>query len=86
MSRDINSKLGNAREGIFQLHYEDTDVFEKIFRLETLTVIEAFKSIGNSFLETESYLIHITRKHNIKKNNLPLLFKKNSIASSNSKQ
>ena len=31
MLRDINSKLGDAREGIFQVHYEDTDVFEKNF-------------------------------------------------------
>ena len=48
MLRDINSKLGDVREGIFQLHHEDTDVL---------------KSIGNSFLETESCLIHITIKH-----------------------
>ena len=48
MLRDINSKLGDVREGIFQLHHEDTDVL---------------KSIGNSFLETESCLIHITTKH-----------------------
>ena len=48
MLRDINSKLGDVREGIFQLHHEDTDVL---------------KSTGNSFLETESCLIHITIKH-----------------------
>ena len=48
MLRDINSKLGDVREGIFQLHHEDADVL---------------KSIDNSFLETESCLIHITTKH-----------------------
>ena len=47
--RDINSKLGDVREGIFQLHHEDTDASEKTFRLETLAVIEVLKSIGNSF-------------------------------------
>ena len=47
--RDINNKLGDVREGIFQLHHEDTDAFEKTFRLETLAVIEVLKSIGNSF-------------------------------------
>ena len=47
--RDINSKLGDVREGIFQLHHEDTDAFEKTFPLETLAVIEVLKSIGNSF-------------------------------------
>ena len=31
MLRDVNSKLGDAREGIFQLHHEDTDGFEKTF-------------------------------------------------------
>ena len=35
----------------------------KTFRLETLAVIEVFKSIGNSFLETEISLIHITTLH-----------------------
>ena len=63
MLRDNNSKLGSAREGIFQLHHVDTDAFEKDPRLETLAVIEVFTSIGNSFLETESSLIHITTKY-----------------------
>ena len=63
MLRDINSKLGDVREGIFQLHHENADPFEKTFRLETSAVIEIFKSIGNSSLETESCLIHITTKH-----------------------
>ena len=58
MSRDINSKLGDAREGIFQLHHEDTDRFEKTFGLETSAVIEVFKSIGN-----RKFFIHITTKH-----------------------
>ena len=60
--KDINRKLGDVREGIHQLHQEDTDVFEKTFWLETSTVIEVFKSIGNSLLETECSLIHITTK------------------------
>ena len=49
MLRDSNSKLGDVWDGIFQLHHEDTDAFEKTFRLETLAVIEVLKSIGNSF-------------------------------------
>ena len=49
MLRDINNKLGDVWDGIFQLHHEDTDAFEKTFRLETLAVIEVLKSIGNSF-------------------------------------
>ena len=57
------SKLRDAREGIFQLHHEDTDAFENTFQLEILAVIEVFKSIGNSFLETEGSLIHIITKH-----------------------
>ena len=63
MLRDINSTLGDVGEGISQLHHEDTDAFEKTSRLETLAVIEVFKSIVNSFLETESCIIHITTKH-----------------------
>ena len=63
MLRDINSKLGDAREGIFQLHHKNTDTFEKAFRLETSTVIEVFKSIGNWFLVTESSLTNVTTKH-----------------------
>ena len=63
MLRDINSKLGDAREGIFQLHHKNADTFEKAFRLETSTVIEVFKSIGNWFLVTESSLINVTTKH-----------------------
>ena len=47
MLREINRKLGDAIEGIFRLHHQDTDAFEKTFRLETLAVIEVFKSIGN---------------------------------------
>ena len=31
MLRDINSKLGDTREGIYQLQLEDTDAFEKTF-------------------------------------------------------
>ena len=46
----------------------------------------AFKSIGNSNLEAENSLINITRKHDIKKSSLPLLFQKNSIVSPKSKQ
>ena len=49
MLRDINSMLGDVWDGIFQLHHEDTDAFEKTFRLETLAVKEVLKSIGNSF-------------------------------------
>ena len=64
MLRDINRKLGDPREGIFQLHHKDTDAFEKTFRLETSAVIEPlFKSTSNSFLKTESSLICITAKH-----------------------
>ena len=64
MLRDINRKLGDAREGLFQLHHKDTDAFEKTFRLETSAVIEPlFKSTSNSFLKTESSLICITAKH-----------------------
>ena len=63
MLRDINSKLGDAREDIFQSHHENTDAFEKAFRLETSAVIEVFKFIGKLFLERKSYLIHITTKH-----------------------
>ena len=47
MSKHINSKLENAREGIFQSHQEDTDTFEKTVQLETDVVIEVFVSIGN---------------------------------------
>ena len=63
MLRDINSKLGDAREDIFQLHHENSDAFEKAFRLETSAVMEVFKFIAKLFLERESYLIHITTKH-----------------------
>ena len=63
MLRDANSKLGDAKKGIFQLNHEDTDKFEKAFRLETSEVIEVFKSIGNTFLDTKSSLTHITAKH-----------------------
>ena len=63
MLRDINSKRGDGRESIFQLHHEDTVAFEKTFRLETLAAADVFKSIGNSLLEIESSLIHITTKH-----------------------
>ena len=62
MLRD-NRKLADAREGIFQLHHEDTDTFEKTFRLETSVTIEVFKSTGNMFLKTEISLIRITAKH-----------------------
>ena len=48
MLRDINSKLGDVREGIFQLHHENTDPFEKTFRLETSAVIEIFKLLETS--------------------------------------
>ena len=40
MLRDINSKLEDARDGIFQLHQEGTDAFEKIFPVETSAVME----------------------------------------------
>ena len=46
MLRDINSKRGDGRESIFQLHHEDTVAFEKTFRLETLAAVDVFKSIS----------------------------------------
>ena len=42
MLRDVNSKLEDVREGIFQLYHEDTEAFEKTFRLGTLAVIEVY--------------------------------------------
>ena len=63
--RDINSNLGDAKEGIFQLHHKDTNAFKKIILLKILAVIEVFKSIGNPFLETESSLNQIATKYTV---------------------
>ena len=46
-----------------RFHHEDTDSFEKKFRLEREKLIEVFKELGNPFEELEDGLVNIATKH-----------------------
>ena len=53
----------NVYDDIFQYHHEDTDIFEKTFRKERDSVINALNSFGNPFKEKEPGLINIVTRH-----------------------
>ena len=47
----------------FHSHHEDTEAFEKAFRVDAETLLNAYIECGNPFQEREDGLVHLLSKH-----------------------
>ena len=47
----------------FHSHHENTEAFEKAFRVDAETLLNAYTECGNPFQEREDGLVHLVSKH-----------------------